>query len=35
MTITKFNNPYAKDIKRDYDILIIDKCSTVNNQDMR
>ncbi|MBQ5318259.1 MAG: AAA family ATPase [Oscillospiraceae bacterium] len=35
MTITKFNNPYAKDIKRDYDILIIDECSTVNNQDMR
>ncbi|HNZ99147.1 AAA family ATPase [Ruminococcus sp.] len=35
MTITKFINPYAKDLKRDYDILIIDECSTVNNQDMR
>lgn len=35
MTITKFNNPYAKDIKRDYDILIIDECSTVSNQSMK
>lgn len=35
MTITKFINPYSKNIKRDYDILIIDECSTVNNQDMR
>ena len=35
MTITKFINPYAKGLKRDYDILIIDECSTVNNQDMR
>ena len=35
MTITKFNNPYAKDIKRDYDILIIDECSTVSNKSMR
>lgn len=35
MTITKFNNPYDKDIKRDYDILIIDECSTVSNQSMK
>lgn len=35
MTITKFNNPYVKDIKREYDILIIDECSTVSNQSMR
>ena len=35
MTITKFNNPYAKDVKRDYDILIIDECSTVSNKSMR
>lgn len=35
MTITKFINPYAKDLKRNYDIIIIDECSTVNNQDMR
>ena len=35
MTITKFNNKYAKDIKRDYDILIIDECSTVSNKNMR
>lgn len=35
MTITKFISPYAKEIKRAYDILIIDECSTVNNQDMR
>ena len=35
MTITKFINPYAKNIKRDYDILIIDECSTVSNKSMR
>ena len=35
MTIAKFNNKYAKDIKRDYDILIIDECSTVSNRNMR
>ena len=35
MTITKFNSQYSKDIKREFDILIIDECSTVNNQDMR
>ena len=33
MTITKFID--AKDLKRDYDILIIDECSTVSNQNMR
>lgn len=35
MTITKFNNPYAKDVKRDYDIIIIDECSIVSNKSMR
>lgn len=35
MTITKFNNKFAKDIKRDYDILIIDECSTVSNHNMK
>lgn len=35
MTIAKFNNIYAKDIKRDYDILIIDECSTVSNRSMK
>ncbi|MCH5250655.1 MAG: AAA family ATPase [Lachnospiraceae bacterium] len=33
MTITKFIN--TKDLERDYDILIIDECSTVSNQNMR
>lgn len=33
MTITKFIK--TKDLKRDYDILVIDECSTVSNQDMR
>lgn len=35
MTITKFNNKYAVDLRRDYDILIIDECSTVSNQNMK
>ena len=35
MTITKFNNKYAKNLKRDYDILIIDECSTVSNKRMK
>lgn len=33
MAITKFIN--TKDLKRDYDILIIDECSTISNQNMR
>ncbi|MCM1233784.1 MAG: ATP-dependent RecD-like DNA helicase [Ruminococcus flavefaciens] len=33
MTITKFIN--ARDLKRDYDILVIDECSTVSNKNMR
>lgn len=33
MTITKFIS--TKDLKRAYDILIIDECSTVSNQNMR
>lgn len=35
MTITKFNNPHAKNLNRCYDILIIDECSTVNNKSMK
>lgn len=34
MTISKFTNPYYKG-NTDFDILIIDECSTVNNRDMR
>ena len=34
MTVSKFTNPYYKG-NTDFDILIIDECSTVNNQDMR
>lgn len=34
MTISKFTNPYYKG-KTEFDILIIDECSTVNNHDMR
>lgn len=34
MTVSKFTNPYYKG-KTDFDILIIDECSTVNNHDMR
>lgn len=33
MTITKFIN--TKDLKREYDIFIIDECSTISNQNMR
>lgn len=33
MTITKFIK--SKNLKRDYDLLIIDECSTVSNHDMR
>lgn len=33
MTITKFIN--TKDLRRDYDIVVIDECSTVSNQNMR
>lgn len=33
MTVTKFIN--TTDLKRDYDILIIDECSTISNQNMR
>lgn len=33
MTINKFI--YTKNLKRDYDILIIDECSTVSNHNMR
>lgn len=34
MTISKFTNPYYKG-NTEFDILIIDECSTVNNHDMR
>lgn len=33
MTVTKFIN--TTDLKRDYDILIIDECSTISNQNMK
>lgn len=35
MTIAKFINSHSKDMKRDYDIVIIDESSTVNNCDMK
>lgn len=35
MTITKFIKKSSKNLKRDYDILIIDECSTVSNQNMK
>lgn len=34
MTVTKFTNKYYKG-KTEFDILIIDECSTVSNKDMR
>ena len=34
MTISKFNNVKSEDIKRDYDIVVIDECSTVSNRSM-
>ena len=33
MTITKFIN--REDLKKDYDVLVIDECSTVSNKDMK
>ena len=35
MTISKFNNRFAREINREYDILFIDECSTVSNHDMK
>lgn len=35
MTITKFINTYKNNLRRDYDILIIDECSTVSNKVMK
>ena len=35
MTISKFNNKYNDDIKRNYDIIFIDECSTVSNKEMK
>lgn len=35
MTISKFNNKYNNDIKRKYDIVFIDECSTVSNKEMK
>ena len=35
MTISKFNSEYNNDIKRDYDIVFIDECSTVSNKEMK
>lgn len=35
MSISKFNNKYNDDIKREYDIIFIDECSTVSNKEMK
>ena len=35
LTISKFNNKYNDDIKREYDIIFMDECSTINNKEMR
>lgn len=35
MTISKFNNKYNDEIKRKYDIIFIDECSTVSNKEMK
>ena len=35
MTIKKFNNKKRKNIRREYDILIIDECSTISNRNMK
>ena len=35
MTISKFNNRYNNEIKRKYDIIFIDECSTVSNKEMK
>lgn len=35
MTISKFNSKYKNDIKREYDIIFIDECSTVSNKEMK
>lgn len=34
MTIAKFNNKRAENIIREYDIVVIDECSTVSNRSM-
>lgn len=35
MTISKFNNKFNEDIKRKYDIIFVDECSTVSNKEMK
>lgn len=35
MTISKFNNKFNDDIKRKYDIIFIDECSTISNKEMK
>ena len=35
MTIAKFNNKWEDNIKKEYDIVVIDECSTVSNRNMR
>ncbi|MDD6482530.1 MAG: AAA family ATPase [Lachnospiraceae bacterium] len=35
MTISKFNNKYNGDIKREYDIIFMDECSTISNKEMK
>ncbi len=34
MTISRFNNGRSENIRRDYDIVVIDECSTVSNRSM-
>lgn len=35
LTISKFNNKYNDDIKREYDIIFMDECSTISNREMK
>lgn len=35
LTISKFNNKYNNDIKREYDIIFMDECSTISNKEMK
>ena len=35
MTISKFNNKFNEDVKRKYDIIFIDECSTISNKEMK
>lgn len=35
MTVSKFNSKFNKNTDRNYDIFIIDECSTINNREMK